>query len=99
MIQMRTRLNVADNSGAKSVACITVKGAGGNQRYGRVGDIITGAVKESEPEADGKIPACSCTASQNRFYSADIDRMPSVVVNQSLTRPITSSCCSGLPGR
>jgi large subunit ribosomal protein L14 len=57
MIQMQTRLNVADNSGAKSVACITVKGQGGNQRYGRVGDVITCAVKECEPDADQRVRA------------------------------------------
>ena len=57
MIQMQTRLNVADNSGAKSVACISVRGRGGNQKIGRVGDIITCAVKESEPDADQRVRA------------------------------------------
>lgn len=51
---MESRLVVADNSGAKKIACITVKG-GGAGRYGRVGDVITAAVKESEPEADSKV--------------------------------------------
>ena len=58
MIQMESRLNVADNSGAKSIKCITVRG-GGAGRYGRVGDIITAAVKESEPDADSKVRAGS----------------------------------------
>lgn len=57
MIQMQTRLNVADNSGAKSVACISVRGRGGNQKIGRVGDVITCSVKESEPDADQRVRA------------------------------------------
>lgn len=49
MIQMQTRLNVADNTGAKKVACIKVLG-GSKRRYGRVGDVITVAVKEAAPD-------------------------------------------------
>ncbi|MFA4937389.1 MAG: 50S ribosomal protein L14 [Patescibacteria group bacterium] len=48
MIQKRTMLHVADNSGAKKVQCITVLG-GYKKRYGRIGDIIMVAVKEAEP--------------------------------------------------
>ncbi|NQT84304.1 50S ribosomal protein L14 [bacterium] len=48
MIQMQTRLDVADNSGAKKVACIKVLG-GSKRRYARVGDIITVSVKEAAP--------------------------------------------------
>lgn len=46
MIMMQTKLNVADNTGAKIVGCIKVLG-GGNRRYGGVGDIIIGAVKKA----------------------------------------------------
>ncbi len=49
MIQMQTRLNVADNTGAKKVACIKVLG-GSKRRYGRVGDVITVSVKEAAPD-------------------------------------------------
>ncbi len=49
MIQMQTRLDVADNTGAKKVACIKVLG-GSKRRYGRVGDIITVSVKEASPD-------------------------------------------------
>ncbi len=48
MIQMRTRLDVADNTGAKKVACIKILG-GSKRRYGRVGDIIRASVKEAAP--------------------------------------------------
>jgi len=46
MIMMQTKLNVADNTGARIVGCIRVLG-GGNRRYGGVGDIIVGAVKKA----------------------------------------------------
>ncbi len=49
MIQPRTMLKVADNSGAKLVQCIKVLG-GTRKRYARLGDIIVGAVKEAEPK-------------------------------------------------
>jgi large subunit ribosomal protein L14 len=50
MIQMGTILEVADNSGAKKLACIRLKG-GAVGRYGRLGDVITCSVKESNPDA------------------------------------------------
>jgi large subunit ribosomal protein L14 len=50
MIQMGSILEVADNSGAKKLACIRLKG-GSTGDYGRVGDIITCSVKESNPDA------------------------------------------------
>ena len=48
MIQMSTELDVADNSGAKSVMCIKVLG-GSHRRYADVGDIIVVSVKEAIP--------------------------------------------------
>jgi len=48
MIQMQTVLNVADNSGARSVMCIKVLG-GSKRRYAGVGDIIKVAIKEAVP--------------------------------------------------
>jgi len=53
MIQMQTILNVADNSGAKKVACIKVLG-GSKRRYASVGDIIVVSVKEAVPNAKVK---------------------------------------------
>lgn len=52
MIQMRTILQVADNSGAKRISCIHPRG-GSVSRIGVVGDIITANVKEAAP--DGKV--------------------------------------------
>ena len=48
MLQMQTVLNVADNSGARSVMCIKVLG-GSKRRYAGVGDIIKVAIKEAVP--------------------------------------------------
>lgn len=53
MIQQETRLNVADNSGAKEVLCIRVLGGTG-KRYATVGDIIVVAVKSVIPSSDTK---------------------------------------------
>jgi len=53
MIQMRTYLRVADNSGAKVISCIHPIG-GGSGRRGRLGDVIRANVKEAEPNSDVK---------------------------------------------
>ncbi len=50
MIQMQTVLDVADNSGAKRVACIKVLG-GTRRRYAGLGDVIVVAVKEAIPNS------------------------------------------------
>ena len=48
MIQERSMLKVADNSGAKLVQCFRILG-GTRRRYGQVGDIIVASVKVAEP--------------------------------------------------
>ena len=48
MIQMQSRLDVADNTGARSVMCITVLG-GSMRRYANIGDVIKVTVKEAAP--------------------------------------------------
>ncbi len=53
MIQQETRLNVADNSGAKKVLCIKVLG-GTRRKYARVGDVIVVSVKEAIPNSKVK---------------------------------------------
>ncbi|HEY3488479.1 MAG TPA: 50S ribosomal protein L14 [Gammaproteobacteria bacterium] len=52
MIQMKTYLNAADNSGARSVQCIKVLG-GSKRRYASVGDVIKVSVKDAIPR--GKV--------------------------------------------
>ena len=53
MIQMQSRLVVADNTGAKEIMCIKVLG-GSKRRYAGVGDIIVASVKKSAPGSDVK---------------------------------------------
>lgn len=48
LIQTESRLNVADNTGARKILCIRVLG-GSMRRYASVGDIITATVKEAAP--------------------------------------------------
>ena len=53
MIQHMSRLDVADNSGAKRVMCIKVLG-GYKKRYARLGDVIMVTVKEAAPDGTVK---------------------------------------------
>src|SRR5258707_12946255 len=53
MIQPRSMLDVADNSGAKKAQCIRVLG-GSNKRYASLGDIVIVAVKEAVPDGTVK---------------------------------------------
>jgi large subunit ribosomal protein L14 len=53
MIQMTTRLEVADNTGARSLMCIKVLG-GTRRRYASLGDVIIVSVKEAVPTAKVK---------------------------------------------
>ena len=50
MIQQESRLQVADNSGAREILCIRVLG-GTRRRYARVGDIIVATVKDAQPNS------------------------------------------------
>ena len=53
MIQVQSRMGVADNTGAKEVMCIKVLGGSG-RRYASVGDIIVVSIKEAAPTAKVK---------------------------------------------
>lgn len=53
MIQLRTMLSAADNSGARTLMCIKVLG-GTRRRYATIGDIIVASVKEATPDATVK---------------------------------------------
>jgi large subunit ribosomal protein L14 len=53
MIQPRSILEVADNSGAKKVQCIKVIG-GSHKRYARIGDVVVVSIKEALPESNIK---------------------------------------------
>ena len=53
MIQNETRLKVADNTGAREILVIRVKG-GSKRRYAHVGDVITATVKQASPQGTVK---------------------------------------------
>ena len=53
MIQMQTKLEVADNSGARMVQCLKVLG-GSKRRFASLGDLIVISVKEAIPKGKGK---------------------------------------------
>lgn len=72
MIQQESNLNVADNSGARRVACIRVLGGSG-RKYASVGDIIIVAVKDAIPNA--------------RVKKGDVKKAVVVRTVKSLLRP------------
>jgi large subunit ribosomal protein L14 len=53
MIQLRSVLEVADNSGAKRVRCVKVLG-GSHRKYARLGDVVVVSVKEALPDSNLK---------------------------------------------
>ncbi len=53
MIQKESRLKIADNTGAREILCIQVMG-GSRRRYGGLGDIVVGTVKQATPHSGVK---------------------------------------------
>ena len=92
MIQMRTILEVADNSGARRISCILPLG-GSTGRYAGLGDVITANVKESAPDAPdpvrkGKVVKAvivRCRKEQRRRDGSYIrfDRNAAVLINDN----------------
>ena len=88
MIQMSTELDVADNSGAKSVMCIKVLG-GSHRRYADVGDIIVVSVKEAIPRGrvkKGEVTKAVIVRTAKEIRRADgsairFDRNAAVLIN------------------
>ncbi|MDC9701741.1 MAG: 50S ribosomal protein L14 [Alphaproteobacteria bacterium] len=91
MIQVQTKLDVADNSGAKSVQCIKVLG-GSKRRYASVGDIIVVSVKEAIPrgrvrKGDVMKAVIVRTAQSTQRFDGSVirfDRNAAVLVNNQL---------------
>lgn len=78
MIQVESNLDVADNSGARSVQCIKVLG-GSKRRYASVGDIIVVSIKDAIP--------------RGRVKKGDVHRAVIVRTTQQIRRP-DGSCIS-----
>jgi len=76
MIQQESRLHVADNTGAREILCIRVRG-GSRRRYGSVGDVIVATVKQATPTSTVK--------------KGEIVRAVIVRTKMSLSRPDGSS--------
>ena len=73
MIQMQTRLKVADNTGAKEVMCIRVLG-GTRKRYANIGDVIVASVKKANPGGTvkkGEVVRCVIVRSATGVRRAD----------------------------
>jgi large subunit ribosomal protein L14 len=91
MIQMRSVLEVADNTGAKRVSCIGVLGRSGRS-YAEIGDIISCNVKESTPEAivkKGEVVKAVIVRTRNAIRRSDgsylrFDSNAAVIIDPSL---------------
>lgn len=88
MIQMQTKLNVADNSGAQEVQCIKVLG-GSKRRTASVGDVIVVSIKKAMPRGKvkrGDIHKAVIVRTKKRVYRADgsairFDKNAAVLIN------------------
>jgi large subunit ribosomal protein L14 len=90
MIQQETRLDVADNSGARAVQCIKVLG-GSKRKYASVGDIIVVSVKDAIPRGrvkKGDVHRAVVVRTAKEIHRADgtsirFDRNAAVLINKS----------------
>lgn len=88
MIQMQTMLDVADNTGAKTVMCIKVLG-GSRRRYAGIGDVIICSVKKAIPSAGvkkGDVVTCVVVRTKHKVRRDDgstvrFDRNAAVLIN------------------
>ena len=94
MIQLRTMLKVADNSGAKKLQCIKVLGTN-RKRYARVGDIITVSIKEAVPHSavkKGQVAHAVVVRTRKEIRRADgsyvrFDENAAVLVDKTSKEP------------
>lgn len=90
MIRQETKLQVADNSGAKSLLCIRVLG-GTRRRYARVGDVITVSVKVAMPGGvvkKGEVKKAVVVRTKKEIRRADgsyirFDENAAVIINDA----------------
>ena len=89
MIQMQTKLKVADNSGAKTLFCIKVLG-GSKRKYASVGDVIVVSVREALPASKvkkGEVHRAVVVRTRKEIRRADgsyikFDNNSAVLINQ-----------------
>ena len=90
MIQQESRLKIADNSGAKEVLVIKVLG-GSKRRYGTIGDIFVGTVKDAIPGAQvkkGDVVKCVVVRTKKESRRMDgsyirFDENAAVLINEA----------------
>jgi large subunit ribosomal protein L14 len=90
MIQMRTILEVADNSGAKKISCIHLRG-GSQGQYAELGDVITANVKEAAPDGNvkkGQVVKAVIVRQVNAYRRKDgsyirFDQNAAVIINDA----------------
>ncbi len=95
MIQVESRLKVADNSGAREVQCIKVLG-GSKRRYARIGDIIVVSVKDAIPRGKvkkGDVHRAVVVRTSKETLRADgtairFDTNAAVLINKNNGEPI-----------
>lgn len=88
MVQMRTMLDVADNSGARKIAVINPIG-GSTGRYARLGDVVTASVKEAAPDSPikkGQVVKAVIVRTRKEYRRKDgsyirFDRNAAVLIN------------------
>lgn len=89
MIQAQSRLDVADNSGAKKIMCIKVLGGAG-RRYARAGDVIVASVKEAIPRGkikEGEVVQAVVVRTASPIFRKDgsmirFDKNAAVIINK-----------------
>lgn len=94
MIQMRTMLASADNTGARRLQCIKVLG-GYQRRYARIGDVITCAVKEATPHSmvkKGEVVHAVIVRQRKELHRTDgsairFDENAAVIIDQKSKEP------------
>ncbi len=92
MIQMQTRLKVADNTGAKELMCIRVLG-GTRRKYANIGDIIVASVKKATPGGTvkkGDVVKCVIVRSASGLRRSDgtyirFDENAAVIIKEDKT--------------
>ena len=92
MIQMQTRLKVADNTGAKELMCIRVLG-GTRRKYANIGDVIVASVKKATPGGTvkkGDVVKCVIVRSPTGLRRSDgtyirFDENAAVIIKEDKT--------------
>lgn len=95
MIQKESRLNVADNSGARELLVIQVMG-GSVRRYGSVGDVITATVKKAVPNSavkKGTVVKAVVVRTNKEYKRSDgsyirFDDNAAVIIDEASKNPV-----------